>query len=243
MGELSKVPGERHLLPVGEVLALEDEHPVGVPSVLDLPEDEKLYGQTYLCVSLKNFETANQIAEVLRLQNETQVYASTLPSVATDESIAKLAREDNTPIPDAPADITFESKGGMAFRFIAKNKRWSEPEHKKDEGKDFWKDSGLNVGIEPGIPKKAGDLDTDGAQEPAGLIKVLGEDMGVIPRRSGLADPHTGPNPPADIGAAIVAEIDAPAPPHQQPNSLIVAARVNSHKRRLFYHPPTAGRG
>ncbi len=38
MGELSKVPGERHLLPVGEVLALEDEHPVGVPSVLDLPE-------------------------------------------------------------------------------------------------------------------------------------------------------------------------------------------------------------
>ena len=107
---------------------------------LDLPVFEKKIGQTYLCVNLKNYDTANQIAEVLRVQNEAQVYASKLPDVGRDESLAKLANRDNQPIPDQPAILKFKSKGGVPFRLMAKNRLWSEPEKKGDEGKDLWKD-------------------------------------------------------------------------------------------------------
>ena len=107
---------------------------------IELPDNERKYGQTYLCVSFSGFATANQIAEILRLQNEVQVYASKLPNIEPNESLAKLANSDNTPIPDITGDLNFTSRNGAKFRLLAKNKRWSEPEHKGEEGKDFWKD-------------------------------------------------------------------------------------------------------
>ena len=108
--------------------------------VIDLPDDERKYGQTYLCITLRDYDTVNVVAEVLRLQNEPQVYASRTPSVEATESIAKLAKEDSTPKPNNPADIEIVSKAGMHFRLMAKNRRWSEPAKGKTEGKDFWKD-------------------------------------------------------------------------------------------------------
>ncbi len=97
-----------------------------------LPEDERIYGQTYLCITLKDYATANAVAEQLRLQQDPQVYDHELAAgLGDDESVSRLARGDNDPPPDRPQTIDIQSEAGFAFKLIAKNRRW---------GGDFWID-------------------------------------------------------------------------------------------------------
>lgn len=105
-----------------------------------LPEDERKFGQTYLCIHLKDYRTVNQIAAVLHTQNQVQVYDSHLPDATEDEAVYQLAH--NTPVetPDKPAVLEFESKQGATFLLIAKNRHWSQPKKGKALGLDFWKD-------------------------------------------------------------------------------------------------------
>ncbi len=117
-----------------------------------LPKMEQEYGQTYLCISFKNYETANAIAEVLRTQHEPQVYASKLPGVGSDESLAKLAAMNSAPLPTDYSVIDLETRGGEKLKFFGKNRRWSNPAEGDNYGKDFWEDlvgpelnSSLNV--------------------------------------------------------------------------------------------------
>lgn len=107
---------------------------------IELPDDEREYGQTFLCVSLR-YSTASQIAEILRIHNEPQVYASKHLPDDMHSPLVKLAREDHRP-PGGKhplfADFKFRSKDRNEFRLFAKNKRWSEPTGGALHGKDFW---------------------------------------------------------------------------------------------------------
>ena len=107
---------------------------------IELPDDEREYGQTFLCVTM-DYATTVQIAEIVRLHHEPQVYAfKNLPTDA-GSPLAKLAHHDHSPT-DARhplcADFRFRSKDRNEFRLFAKNKRWSEPGNGNSRGKDFW---------------------------------------------------------------------------------------------------------
>ncbi|MBN7817444.1 deoxyribonuclease II family protein [Algoriphagus pacificus] len=118
---------------------------------LDLPEDEKKFGQTFLCVSLKDMDTANKLAESIQMQVEAQVYDSLLPGIESTDAIYKLAKNEGFVAPSSTAKIDFLSAKGEKFTYIAKNKRWSEPPHGVQYGKDFWKDlvaPGLNCKLD-----------------------------------------------------------------------------------------------
>lgn len=105
-----------------------------------LPDYERKFGQTYLCVSLKDYDTANQIAEILNAQHEAQVYASHLPETGSDEPLSKFAKGITSPKPTTPVHFQFETHNGVQFSLIAKNKIWSMPPKGTKIGKDFWKD-------------------------------------------------------------------------------------------------------
>ncbi len=107
---------------------------------IELPADERDYGQTFLCVTL-NYATIVQIAEIARLHHEPQVYASkNLPSDA-GSPLVKLAQHDHRPSGSKHPlfiDFKFRSKDRNEFRLFAKNKKWSEPGNGQGSGKDFW---------------------------------------------------------------------------------------------------------
>ncbi len=111
-----------------------------LPGAKILPDYERKFGQTYLCVSLKDYQTANQIAEILHSQHEAQVYASHLPGINEDESIFKFANDMPAISPTEPTHFQFETHGGINFNLIAKNKKWSRAPKGGKFGKDFWKD-------------------------------------------------------------------------------------------------------
>lgn len=108
--------------------------------MLDLPEYESIYGQTYLCIGFHEYETANQIAEVLHTQNEAQVYNSKLTNVEEEEAIFKLANDLPFEINMEPVHLKIKTENGHKFDFLAKSKYWSKPGKGEKTGKDFWKD-------------------------------------------------------------------------------------------------------
>lgn len=118
-----------------------------------------IYGQTFLCISL-TLATASKIAEQMANHQEPQVFGPRIPgSLDNDDALFKLTRTLN---PDAPGDsdvIDFESRGGLAFKVIAKNRKW---------GKDFWNDLvgpalGADMDVETWIRGKIPPtLDSDG---------------------------------------------------------------------------------
>ena len=150
--------------------------------VIEMPDNEHQYGQTYLCMTLKDYATANAIAGVLRVQNETQVYASKLPGVDKTEEIAKLAADNNKPIPTKPATLNLTSKAGEKFVFMAKNERWSKPT-KGSDGKDFWEDlvaPALNADLNVETWRRGkvfSDVDAESGHES---LDVLDIDLGNI---------------------------------------------------------------
>ena len=90
-----------------------------------------IYGQTYLCLSL-DLATASKIATQMANHQEPQVFSTRLPdSLDKSDALYQLAQQLN---PNAPGDsnvIDLKSRGGLAFKVIAKNRKW---------GKDFWND-------------------------------------------------------------------------------------------------------
>jgi deoxyribonuclease-2 len=98
----------------------------------DFPEDERDYAQTYLCITLKDVNTANSIAEQMYQQQEPQLYCwnqhGTIPQ---NTYFYKLTQGVNVNEQDPPSKIGFYSKGGQRFYSIAKNRHWD---------KDFWND-------------------------------------------------------------------------------------------------------
>lgn len=88
-----------------------------------------MYGQTYLCLSL-DVGTARKLASQMNSHQEPQVY---YPCVAhglpESDPLASLTKSVNV---DAAADsnvIDLTTRGGVAFKVIAKNRNWN---------RDFW---------------------------------------------------------------------------------------------------------
>jgi deoxyribonuclease II len=90
-----------------------------------------IYGQTFLCLSL-DLATANKIADQMANHQEPQVYLQRVP--ASLDKNDPLYRLTQTLQPNAPGDadvIVCKTRAGMAFKVIAKNRKWN---------KDFWND-------------------------------------------------------------------------------------------------------
>lgn len=106
----------------------------------ELPDDEREYGQTFLCVTL-NYATTVAIAEILRLHHEPQVYVSRNLPADAESPLVKLVHQDRHRVDQKHpliADFKFRSKDRNDFRLFAKNKKWSEPSTARGHGKDFW---------------------------------------------------------------------------------------------------------
>ncbi len=88
------------------------------------------YGQTYLCVSL-DIETARKIATQMADHQEPQTYLPRQANLPKTDPLFILTQPLN-PKPPAEADVlNVETRGGMSFKVIAKNRQWN---------KDFWND-------------------------------------------------------------------------------------------------------
>lgn len=100
-----------------------DPHARGMPT----PD----YGQTFLCVSL-DLATAGRIATQMSNHQEPQVYLPRIPAtLGKTDPLYLLSRPLN---PNAAGDsdtIDCGTRGGLAFKVIAKNRKWD---------RDFWID-------------------------------------------------------------------------------------------------------
>ena len=108
--------------------------------VIELPDNEREYGQTFLCVTL-NYATVLQLADIVRRHHEPQVYASKNLPDERDSPLVRLANEDNRQHGQKPPtviDFPFRSRDRHEFRFFAKHRNWSEPGPDSIRGKDFW---------------------------------------------------------------------------------------------------------
>jgi len=99
-----------------------------------LPAKERIYGQTYICITLPDYKTVNDFAAQMLQQQNPQVLIddSYLPdSIDKSEAISKLYNQTGIAESTTPGTVNFKSKAGKEFKLIAKSKKW---------GKDFWID-------------------------------------------------------------------------------------------------------
>ena len=146
------------------------------PSLRGDPPPSLEYGQTFLCVTLRDFQTAEQIAEAVYHQNEPQVYDFRTDGLASDSPLYKLARNSRSNDKRPPSDMSFQSRAGYEFRFLAKNRHWDE---------DFWIDwvgprLGVNLDVESWRRGKLpGTEDSDETHQVADALYINLEPLGV----------------------------------------------------------------
>jgi deoxyribonuclease-2 len=142
-----------------------------VPGVKLLPTPK--YGQTYLCVSI-DLATASAIASIMIDHQEPQVFKSSrVPkTIGASDPLRLLTQAID---PNAAGDshvLDFKSRGGKAFKLIAKNRKW---------GGDFWNQLvgpavGVTMDVETwirgAIPSEQ-DSDAPGALNLNGKLKTL----------------------------------------------------------------------
>lgn len=147
------------------------------PSLRQDPAPSIEYGQTFLCVTLKDFQTAEGIAKQMYQQNEPQVYDFRTEGLDEESWLYRLARNTKSNDQDPPADLSFHSRAGHPFRFLAKNRHWDE---------DFWIDLvgprlDANLDVETWrrgmLPKT---LDNDGVHDVEDALYVNLEPLGVF---------------------------------------------------------------
>lgn len=99
-----------------------------------LPDEEEIYGQTFICISLPDYQTANQIAQQMLSQQNPQILteSSHIPSsLEKDEPLSLLSHGTGVSESKEPSTLRFKSRGGKEFLLIAKSRKW---------GEDFWLD-------------------------------------------------------------------------------------------------------
>jgi deoxyribonuclease-2 len=115
------------------------------PRDVRFPVDEKIYGQTMLCVTLPSVAAAETIAAQMLDEQEPQTYSPFIPdAIAATSPLRELAGMPRIPELKDPSTVQFTSRGGKAFESIAKSRNW---------GDDFWNDLvgpelGTNLDVE-----------------------------------------------------------------------------------------------
>jgi deoxyribonuclease II len=110
------------------------------PGSFDFPVDELDYGQTFLCITLKDIKTAESIAQQMTTEQGPQTFGPALPKAAS--SIWQDLVACKYTLSKTPTSVPFTSKAGMKFRSIAKSRVW---------GQDLWSDAvgdDLNVDLD-----------------------------------------------------------------------------------------------
>jgi len=110
------------------------------PGSFDFPADELDYGQTYLCITLKDIAAAESIAQQMTTEQGPQTYGPALPKAAS--SVWHDLVNGKYTLSKQPSTVEFTSKGNMKFRSIAKSRTW---------GQDLWSDAvgdDLNVDLD-----------------------------------------------------------------------------------------------
>lgn len=89
------------------------------------------YGQTYMCLAL-DLETASRIALQMANHQEPQTYLPNLPaSLPKSDPLYKLTQPLDPNAASASETLECKTRGGQAFKVIAKNRKWND---------DFWND-------------------------------------------------------------------------------------------------------
>jgi deoxyribonuclease-2 len=99
-----------------------------------IPDKEEIYGQTFICISLPNYQTANQIAQQMLSQQNPQILKESSrlpPDMEDDEPLSLLFHGTGVNESKEPSVVRFKSKGGKEFLLVAKSRKW---------GEDFWLD-------------------------------------------------------------------------------------------------------
>ncbi|HYP21613.1 MAG TPA: deoxyribonuclease II family protein, partial [Chloroflexia bacterium] len=111
-----------------------------VPGSDSFPADELVYGQTFLCITLKDVATAEAIAGQMLAQQGPQTYGATFPQSLPASSVWRDLAAGRFSLAHTPSDITFLSRGGKTFRSIAKSRLWDQ---------DLWTDLvGPSLGVD-----------------------------------------------------------------------------------------------
>jgi deoxyribonuclease-2 len=129
------------------------------PQASDPEKPTPMYGQTFLCITL-DMTTASKIAEQMGNHQEPQVYLPRVPASLDKSDALYLLTQTLNPNASGDSDaIDCKSRGGLAFKVIAKNRKW---------GRDFWNDLvgptlGTDMDVETWIRGKIPPtLDSDG---------------------------------------------------------------------------------
>jgi len=99
---------------------------------------EKIYAQTYLCITLKDCATAEQIAGLMLKCHEPYVYDSqNMPSQYASQypNLYALPKNQHIPKEKYATSIKFSSLAGNPFYCYARNRWWGQ-----DPEKYFWLD-------------------------------------------------------------------------------------------------------
>ncbi|GAB3094697.1 deoxyribonuclease [Aestuariicella hydrocarbonica] len=99
-----------------------------------LPDDEMIYGQTFICITLPDYQTANHIAQQMLSQQNPQILteSSRIPSsLQPNEPLSMLYHGIGLSESKTPSKLPFKSRAGKEFLLTAKSRKW---------GKDFWLD-------------------------------------------------------------------------------------------------------
>jgi deoxyribonuclease-2 len=99
------------------------------PGAKGLPTPE--YGQTFLCLTI-DLATAGKLATQMASHQEPQVYLPRKPDkLAKSDPLYLITEALNANAPGDSDAADYTTRGKLAFKVIAKNRKW---------GKDFWND-------------------------------------------------------------------------------------------------------
>jgi deoxyribonuclease-2 len=94
-------------------------------------EPTPIYGQTFLCLAL-DMSAASKIAAQMANHQEPQVYLPRVPETLDKSDPLYVLTQPLSPNPPADSNVLdIKTRGGLACKVIAKNRKW---------GKDFWND-------------------------------------------------------------------------------------------------------
>ncbi len=90
-----------------------------------------MYGQTYLCISL-DLASLSKVAAQMANHQQPQTYLAHIPASLDKSDPLYRLTQPLEPKPAADSSVLdLKSRGGLAFKVIAKNREWK---------KDFWND-------------------------------------------------------------------------------------------------------